>query len=117
MELTQAPNIMLQVSQLLDDWRSFARGAGLSEADITAIQCDGDNENDRRYSVLEKWHQINPYRATYKALIEILVAIKRVDLAQEVCKLQDNYYQGKECTFHLVKYLPIHNISTVGSCV
>ena len=84
------------MSQFLDDWKSFARGAGLTKADITAIQRDGDDENDRRYNVLEKWLQINPYGATYRALIEILVTIKRVDLAQEVCKLRDNYCQEKQ---------------------
>ena len=87
---------MFQVSQFLDDWQSFARGAGISEADIKAILYDGRDENDRRYKTLYKWHQINPYKATYSALIQILVTIKRVDLAQEVCKIQDSYFQGKE---------------------
>ena len=104
MELTQAHNIMLQVSQLLDDWKSFARGAGLSEADITAIQHDEYNEEGRRYKTLQKWHQINPYRATYKTLIEILVTIKRVDLAQEVRKLQDNYYQEEGMIYLMFTY-------------
>ena len=94
-ELTPACN-MFQVSQFLDDWQSFARGAGISEADIKAILYDGRDENDRRYKTLYKWHQINPYKATYSALIQILVTIKRVDLAQEVCKIQDSYFQGKE---------------------
>ena len=81
------PEEILKLSFYLDDWRSVGRAAGLSRADISAIQEDGHSESDKRFRVLDKWHQINTDSATYKEFINILLTIKRNDIVQEVCKL------------------------------
>ena len=87
---------MLKVSQTLSEWTIFGRRAGLNTAEITAIKHDEGSEVDRRYRVLEKWHQQNPLRATYRNLIKILVSIKRGDIACQVCKFQEDKFYYPE---------------------
>ena len=40
---------------------------------------------------LQFWCQPNPFRATYKALLEILLSLKRGDVAKRICQyIRDN---------------------------
>ena len=91
-ELTQKH--MLDISLKLADWKKFGRAADLNTAEIEGIQQDGRNEDDRRYKTIEMWHRIKASTATYRALIEILLPIKMVDIVEHVCKMQKR--EGEE---------------------
>ena len=91
---------MLDVSLKLVDWRKFGRAADLKTAEIEGIQQDGRSEDDRRYKTIEMWHRTKASKATYRALIEILLSIKMVDIAEQVCGMQQ--CEGEESEgFHL----------------
>ncbi len=78
---------MLLLSRILDDWRTFGRTAGLSEADIVAIQNDGVNEEDRRFKTFEAWHNSCVFFAHYHKLFEILFKMTRFDIILKVCNV------------------------------
>ena len=99
---------MLDISIRLVDWKKFGRAASLTTAEIEGIQQDGSNEDDRRYKAIEIWHRMKASDATYGALIEILLKIKMVDIAEHVCGLQK--CERRESEFSGIKsyYCYIH---------
>ena len=78
---------LLRVSRLLEDWKEFARAAGLTEPEIVAIDHDEQTESGRRFKALHVWHKKNAFLATNRELIRIMLCIDRGDVAHEVCVL------------------------------
>ena len=78
---------MLRVSRLLEDWKEFARAAGLTEPEIVAIDRDEQTENGRRFKALHVWHKKNAYLATNRELIRIMLCINGGDVAQKACMI------------------------------
>ena len=78
---------MLEVSELLHDWREFARAAGLTEANIFTIERDEFKESGRRYKALYMWYQKNASCATHIKLLGILSRIGKADIVEKVCVL------------------------------
>ena len=78
---------MLEVSEWLENWKKFARAAGLSEPKIIEIERSDYEESDRRYKALYVWHQKNAFLATNTELLRILLRIDRADIAEKVCLL------------------------------
>ena len=72
------------VSRLLEEWKEFARAAGLTEPEIVAIDRDEQTENGRRFKALHLWHKKNAFLATNGELIRILLCIGG-EIAQKVC--------------------------------
>ena len=78
---------MLEVSEWLENWKKFARAAGVSEPRIVEIERSENEESDRRYKALYLWHQKNAFLATNTELLRILLRIDRADIAEKVCLL------------------------------
>ena len=76
-----------EVSMLLDDWKKFARDAGLSEPTVIEIERGEFDESGRRYKALYVWCQKNAFLATYSEILSILLRIDRADIAEEVCRI------------------------------
>ena len=75
---------LVKVSRLLEDWKEFARAAGLTEPEIVAIDRDEQTENGRRFKALHVWHKKNAFLATNRELIRIILCIDGGAVAQEV---------------------------------
>ena len=88
---------ILEVSKLLEDWKKFARDAGLSEPTVVEIERGEFDESGRRYKALHVWHQKNAFLATASELLSILLRIDRADIAEKVSGIlkEDNSSIGK----------------------
>ena len=78
---------LLRVSRLLEDWKEFARAAGLTEPEIVAIDRDEQTENGRRFKALHVWHKKSAFLATNRELIRIMLCIDRGDVVHKVCNM------------------------------
>ena len=68
-------------------WKLIGKHVGLTEADIAAIDGDNRTVEEKRVGMLEKWKSKFAYKATYRALIEALLAEGRSTDAIEACKV------------------------------
>ena len=98
-----------RVSRLLEDWKEFARAAGLTEPEIVAVDRDEQNENGRRFKALHVWHKKNAFLATNRELIRIMLGIGG-DVAQKVCVL----LKGNGICLATGKHSSIHALLYVG---
>ena len=60
---------------------------GIKIRDITDIDHDGYNEQDRRRKLLNLWVERNGSDATYSAIITAMLKAKKLDEAEKVRKL------------------------------
>ena len=77
---------LVSISLFLD-WRSVALHLGLSERNIEDIEVDKRTESERRLKVLQTWKEQYGYMATFKSLINVLLAVGKADDAERVCRL------------------------------
>ena len=77
----------LKSISLFLDWRSVAPHLGLSERDIEDIETENRRESERRLKVLQKWKMKYGYKANFKNLVAILLAVENADDAGQVCAL------------------------------
>ena len=87
MNKTCSEKHILDISIFLDDWRLVAPRIGLEQHDVDAVIRNAHKEEERRLNVFRKWKGKCGYKATYRRLIEALLAIGRADLAERVCKV------------------------------
>lgn len=78
---------LLHVASQVKSWELLAAYLGLDDTQIEAIKKDNDREEGRRIAILTTWEKNFAFKATYGKLIQALLAIKRADLACEVCEL------------------------------
>lgn len=78
---------VLHIAGQLKSWELLAPHLGLDDRQIEAIKRNNDTEEGRRAATLVKWKEVYAFRATYKMIINALLAIERADLATEVCTL------------------------------
>ena len=81
------PECFHDISRYLSQWKLLALKLKLSSADIEDIERDNKKAEEQRVSFLGKWKQKRSYKATYKALVESLLSIQRVDDARGVCRV------------------------------
>ena len=99
---------LLNVSELLEDWKKFARAAGLTEPNIVEINHDEPTESHRRYRALHIWHRRKAFLATYKELVRIMTFIERADIVNEVCillKEDKSIQESAMCTGTIHSYV------------
>ena len=75
------------ISLFLTNWQSIAPHLGLTETDEEDVEQDGKKAQDRRYKALRTWKAKYSFKATYKALVDVLLKIGRADFAEKVCTL------------------------------
>ena len=69
------------------DWKLIGRHLRLTEADITAVDGDNRTVEEKRVGMLEKWKQKFAFRATFKTLVESLLAEGKFIDAVEACNV------------------------------
>ena len=84
-EVTNA--YFFEISRYLSEWKLIASKAGLTDDEVAAIEEDNSKAERKRISFLETWKQKFAMKATYRALIESLLRIKRVEDARGVCQV------------------------------
>ena len=75
------------ISLFLTNWQSIAPHLGLTEKDEEDLEQDVKKAQDRRYKALQTWKAKNLFKATYRALVDVLLKIGRADFAEKVCRL------------------------------
>ena len=81
------PECFYDISRYLSRWKLLAPKLKLSSADIEDIERDNRKAEEQRVSFLDKWKQNRSYEATYRALVESLHSIKRMEDARGVCRV------------------------------
>ena len=79
------PECFHDISRYLSRWKLLAPKLKLSSADIEDIEKDNRKAEEQRVSFLDKWKQKRSYEATYRALVESLLSIQRMEDARGVC--------------------------------
>ena len=75
------------IASLLPNWQKYAENLGLSKLQIqdikTDILLDAEMKAQR---VMDRWYQLNGFKATYARLIEVCLKLKDVPLAEKICR-------------------------------
>ena len=75
------------ISLFLTNWQSIAPHLGLTESDEEDLEQDVKKAQHRRYKALQTWKAKYLFKATYRALVDVLLKIGRADFAEKVCRL------------------------------
>ena len=78
---------ILVIASVLSSWRKVAAHLGLSEIDLDSLEQEGKSEQEKKLEALLKWKGRYAFKATYKKLIESLLSLAMVDVAEKVCHL------------------------------
>ena len=89
-------DLLPHLAGFLYPWREAAPFLDLGELQVDDIERDFGSEAERRLGALRRWKAINGRMATYAELVKALLAVERVDQAENVCFFLMN---GKFCTF------------------
>ena len=76
-----------EISRYLSEWKLIAPKVGLTDDEVESIDEDNTKTEMKRISFLKAWKQKFAMKATYRALIESLLGIKRVEDARGVCQV------------------------------
>ena len=68
-------------------WKLIGGRVGLTEADLSAVDGNNGTVEEKRVGMLKKWKSKFAFRATYRALMEALLAEGRCAEAIEACKV------------------------------
>ena len=79
--------VSLDLANFCVQWKSIGMRVGLTEGDLTAVDGDNRTEEEKRIGMLKKWKSKFAFKATYRALIEALLAAGRSAEAIEACKV------------------------------
>ena len=88
-ELDQAcsQQLLLSLAKLCVDWRLIAFHLQLNKGDVSAIDGDNRTVDEKRIGMLLRWRDKFSFMATYRALIEALLACGRTSDAFDACTL------------------------------
>ena len=68
-------------------WKLIGERVGLKEADLSAVDGDNRTVKEKRVGMLKEWKSRFAFKATYRALIEALLAEGRSTDAIEACRV------------------------------
>ena len=74
-----------QLSPYLSQWKNVAPKLRFTDDEVESIDDDNTKAEAKRVSFLKTWKQKFAMKATYKALIQSLLNIERVEDARGVC--------------------------------
>ena len=72
---------------LTDDWRLLAPIMNITGIAVKAIERDNHSEELKMLGFLTKWKQKQSIRATYRALVDVLMSNENSNDASKVCQL------------------------------
>ena len=76
-----------ELSSYLSKWKLIAPKLKFTDTEIQSLDEDNAKAEMKRISFLETWKQKFAMKATYRALMESLLGIKRVEDARGVCQV------------------------------
>ena len=76
-----------EISRHLSQWKQVAPKLKFTDDEVESIDEDNRKAEMKKISFLKAWKQKFAMKATYRALIESLLAIKRVEDARGVCQV------------------------------
>ena len=79
--------VSLDLANFCVEWKSIGMRVGLTEGDLTAINGDNGTVKEKRVGMLKQWKSKFAFKATYRALIEALLAVGRSAEAIEACEV------------------------------
>lgn len=86
--------MLLDVAKLCVDWQLIGRHLKLTDAEITAVNGDNGTVEEKRIAMLQKWKEKLAFKATYRALIEALLAAGKASCAVDVAKIIKTGYHS-----------------------
>ena len=75
------------LAQFFAHWKSEARFLELSDADISTINGEYDNESEKRKVMLKTWNQTSLYRTKYCQLVIALLCCEQKKVAVKACEV------------------------------
>ena len=77
--------MILEMAQLLDDWKMTGYYLGFTEQNLGDIQLDNSREEHRRVALLKAWEEKHGEDATYLKLAEAFHQRKKAYLVEKLC--------------------------------
>ena len=78
---------LLELSNFCDPWKLVGKHLQLTTPEINAIDEENKSVDMKRLKVLEKWKESRAFMATYRVLVKALLACKKAQQAEEVCRI------------------------------
>ena len=75
------------IALFLCKWRTVTRYLGLSDNDLYAIEHEDKDDQVKKLKALQRWKGKFGFKATYKKLMEVLLSLTFVDVAEKLCHL------------------------------
>lgn len=82
-----------KIALLLRSWRLVALHLGLSDIDVSDLEKEGKDEQERRIKALQKWKEKFAFKAKYKELVEVLLQLSMADTAENICHILKGSYE------------------------
>lgn len=79
--------VLLGVAHLCEPWETIGEGLNLSVNELSFIDYNYGNDEEKRVAVLERWKETFDFNATYRKLMEAFVSTGNARGAQEVCRI------------------------------
>ena len=79
--------VLLDLAEFCVDWRLVGIRLGLTNAEIVAVDRDNRTEDEKRYVMLEIWKRKFAFKATYRVLIEAILACGQAQQATDACRV------------------------------
>ena len=92
-EVTSA--IYHKISCYLSKWKLIAPTLNFTDGEVELLDEDNINVEMKRISFLRTWKQKFAMKATYRALMESLLGIKRAEDATGICQVLKESQSGK----------------------
>lgn len=88
-ELPVCSSKIYKFADLIPNWQKMANQLELREHQITDIRQDHQLTDSTMKSskVLNEWHRINGYKASYRVLVDACIKQRDLVLAEGICKV------------------------------
>ena len=84
---------LLKIALFLRSWRLVALHLGLSDIDVSDLEKEGKDEQEKRIKALQKWKDKFAFKATYRMLVEVLLQLSMADTAENICHILKGSYE------------------------
>ena len=85
-----------EISRYLSQWKLIAPKLKFNDDEVESLDEDNIKAEMKRISFLKAWKQKFAMKATYRALMESLLGIKRVEDARGVCQVLKKSWNEKD---------------------
>ena len=87
-----------EIALFLTEWKTVAPFLGLDENELDAIEEEEKKEQVKKLKALQKWKSKTGFQATYRKVVQVLLKLEKVDVAEKVCRLLKGICLLHTCT-------------------